>query len=174
MSETYTTSTLVTLTAVLLSILVIGTTSASSKVFSNSGNNIITNQNCTVITSCDLSSSNVINREPTSTTPSPSPTCPDTLTIFSFFNVAVSHSGSSLLSGQLVCEGSAGAIPGATITFTGTGVPSGVVAITDDHGNFRDVPFNTPTTPGNYTAQAHFAGTAGLQPSNSQIMQFIV
>ena len=67
------------------------------------------------------------------------------------------------------------AISGATITFTGTGVPSNVVAITDDNGNFRNVPFNTPTTPGNYTAQAHFAGTAaGLQPSNSQIIHFTV
>lgn len=65
--------------------------------------------------------------------------------------------------------------PGATITFTGTGVPPDLVAITDDLGNFKNVPFATPTTPGNYTIQAHFAGVQGaLLPSNSRIFHFTV
>jgi hypothetical protein len=58
MGKESTTLALVTLAAVLLSALVIGSTSVSSKLFSNSGNSIIANQNCTAGTSCDLSSSN--------------------------------------------------------------------------------------------------------------------
>jgi hypothetical protein len=40
------------------------------------------------------------------------------------------------------------------------------LATTDDLGNFRNVPFTTLATPGNYTIQAHFVGVPGaLLPS---------
>ena len=48
-------------------------------------------------------------------------------------------------------------VPGVTIAFTGTGVPPNLVATTGDEGKYA-VQFPTPTMPGTYTIQAHFAG----------------
>ncbi len=171
MSKRSTTFTLVTLAAVLLSTVAIGSTSASSKVFSNSGNNIITKQTCIADGSCNLSSSNVINREPSSTTPSPSP--PEFGTILTLsVSVAKKELIAVLLSGSSVVSQP---VP-ITITFTGTGVPPNLVAtIAPGEDALAVVPFEPPTTPGTYTAQAHFAGLEGiLLPSDSPVKRFSI
>ena len=172
MSKTATTFTLVTLAAVLLSTVAIGSTSASSKVFSNSGNNIITKQNCIADGSCNLSSSNVINREPASTAPSPSPApCPGGIPT----TILLLALAPPLLSGSLECESDSTGVAGATITFTGTGfVHPNLVATTDSGGEYFVDDFGPPTTPGTYTVQAHFAGLPGISPSDSGVPTFTV
>jgi hypothetical protein len=169
MSKTSTTLALASLVTVLLSTVVIGSTSASSKVFSNSGTNIKTVQNCTAGDSCTLSSSNVITQQPGSTTPSPS-LCQAGGTLLSLSVV-----GNNLLTGSLVCDTETFAISGATITFTGTGVPHNpnFVATTANDGQYF-MSFSPPTTSGTYTVQAHFAGLPGLNPSDSQTQTFTV
>ena len=172
MSKTSTTFVLITLAAVLLSTVAIGSTSASSKVFSNSGNNIITKQNCIADGSCNLTSSNVITQQPSSTTPSPSPSpCASDVGGLTILTLAVAP---PLLSGSLTCVSTPTVISGATITFTGTGVPRNLVATTHSGGEYFVDSFDPPTTPGTYTVQAHFAGSTGLQPSTSSTETFTV
>ena len=115
-----------------------------------------------------MSSSNVITQQPGSTTPSPSPSCHGGVTLLSLSVV-----GTDLLTGSLLC-GDGTLINGATITFTGTGVPHNpnFVATTNDGEYFMS--FSPPTTPGTYTAQAHFAGSPTLNPSDSQTQTFTV
>lgn len=169
MSKTSTTLALVSLVTVLLSTVVIGSTSASSKVFSNSGTNIKTVQNCTAGDSCTLSSSNVITQQPGSTTPSPSPNCIGGVTLLSL------SVETALLTGSLTCADAPFVVSGATITFTGTGVPHNpnFVATTASDGQYF-MSFSPPTTSGTYTVQAHFAGSPGLNPSDSQTQTFTV
>lgn len=57
---------------------------------------------------------------------------------------------------------------------TGTGVPRNLVATTDSGGEYFVDDFHPPTTPGTYTVQAHFAGSPGLNPSNSDTKSFTV
>jgi len=173
MSKTSTTLalTISTIALVLLN-TVPGSTLAHSSL-SNSGNIIKSDQNCSDTDSCTLTSSNVINQQPASTTSSPSPSpsnpCfPTALTILSLF------AAQNTLSGYLQCAASPDTgVPGAIITFTGTGVPPNVVATTDSNGHYFVRP-TSPTTPGTYTAQAHFAGGNGLDPSESTLEQFVV
>jgi len=73
------------------------------------------------------------------------------------------------MGGKLVCEkGTAIAnnpgIAGATITFTGSGVPPNAVAKTDSDGNYF---FSAPEAekPGTYNVQAHFSGATLRGPS---------
>ena len=68
-----------------------------------------------------------------------------------------------------------------TITFTGTGVPPNLVAtIPAGEDAVAVVLFEPPTTPGTYTAQAHFAGLTLpddggiLLPSDSQVQSFTI
>lgn len=72
------------------------------------------------------------------------------------------------------CTGSV--VGGATITFTGTGVPPGLTAVTD--AKLLQRTFNTvyprPLLRGTYTVQAHFAGQGIFGPSNSGTQTFTV
>ena len=70
-----------------------------------------------------------------------------------------------------------------TTTFTGTGVPPNLVAtIPPGEEAVVVLPFDPPTKPGTYTAQAHFAGltlsgVAGggiLLPSDSDVESFTI
>ena len=73
------------------------------------------------------------------------------------------------MGGKLVCEkgttiGNNPGIAGATITFTGSGVPPNAVAKTDSDGNYF---FSAPEAekPGTYNLQAHFSGATLPGPS---------
>jgi hypothetical protein len=188
MGEISTALALGSLVAVLLSTLSIGSTLASSKVFSNIGNSIITNQNCTAGTSCDLSSSNVINREPTSTTSSPSPTlgtsntlCGSCLNgpcpfVMSFAVADLAEYGHpdlmELTEGKMNCASGTVFLTnlnGQVIQLYGSGpaptIRSGTTTTTDQFGDFpfpAPVEFPTPTTPGNYMINAMFNGNPNL------------
>ncbi|HYA84262.1 MAG TPA: hypothetical protein VEH06_12550 [Candidatus Bathyarchaeia archaeon] len=177
---------LVILAAVLLSTLVIGSTSASSKVFSNSGNSIITNQNCTAGNSCDLSSSNVINREPTSTMSSPptlgaSPVCGQCLNgpcplLFSFAVADLAEYGHpdqmEVTGGKMNCGTGTVFLTnlnGEQIQLRASGPApirlSQATATTDQYGDWPfpfAITFPTPTTPGNYRIDAMFNGDPNL------------
>ena len=138
---------------------------------SNSGNIINTHQNCVAGTSCNLSSSNVINREPTSTTPPPE--------FGTILLLSVRNTQKELAFALSDSNGVVNVNADITITFTGTGVPPGtVVTIPAFHDAVASIPF--PTTPGTYTAQAHFAGVTLpngdgiLSPSDSKVVSFNV
>ncbi len=162
--------------------MTIGSTLASSKVFTNSGNIIKTYQNCTAGNSCSLSSSNVITP---STSPSlgtsQSPPCGNQEVVgetdLTVEPGTVSMNPSTLeVKGALTCSETAAEIPGAHITFTGTGIipsPFPIPSTTDTNGQyFAELPITT--TPGTYTVQAHFAGSFDLQPSDSAPETFTV
>jgi len=163
---------LASLVTVLLSTVAIGGASASSKDLSNSGNIINTHQNCVAGTSCTLSSSNVINREPTSTTPAP-PEFGTTLLL------SVRNTQKELAFSLIDSNGVVNVNADITITFTGTGVPPNLAVTIPAFGDaVGSIPF--PTTPGTYTAQAHFAGVTLpngdgiLLPSDSQVVSFTI
>jgi hypothetical protein len=172
------TSTTLTLTISSLALVLLGTVPGSTLAhssFSNSGNIIKSEQNCADTDSCTLSSSNVINQGPTSTTPSPSPT------FGTILDLGVELAQKELM-GVLLFEDTTRPVDvnvPLTITFTGTGVPPNLVTtIPAGEPAFISVPFEPPTNPGTYTVQAHFAGAqipAGtLSPSDSQIVMFTV
>jgi hypothetical protein len=167
------TSTTLTLTISSLALVLLGTVPGSTLAnssFSNSGNIIKSEQNCANTDSRTLSSSNVINQGPTSTTPAPSPTFGTILDL-----------GVELVDVLLFGETTRPVdvnVP-LTITFTGTGVPPNLVTtIPAGEPAFISVPFEPPTNPGPYTVQAHFAGaqipTGTLSPSDSRIVMFAV
>jgi hypothetical protein len=128
---------LASLAAVLLSTLVIGSTSASSRGFSNGGNNIITDQNCTAGNLCNLSSSNVITGEPGSTNP-PSPGLP-TETKAILVNMVVINrglprliitgAGHSLVTLNKPCNITNGVVRGEGV-LTGVGIVHGSIELT--------------------------------------------
>jgi hypothetical protein len=149
-----------------------GSTLAHSS-FSNSVNIIKSEQNCADTNSCTLRSSNVINQEPGSTTRSPSTFA----TILGLGELAQKD-----LVGVLLDEGSERPVDvkvPLTISFTGTGVPSNLVAtIHAGRQAFYIAPFQPPINPGTYTVKAHFAGAeipgGTLSPSDSQVMSFTI
>jgi len=175
MGKKSTTLALASIVVVLLSTMAMGSASASSKDLSNSGNIINTHQNCVAGTSCNLSSKNVISREPTSTTP-----CPQESPTILLLRVNVQQKNLDVeltdVSGHAVSVNTE-----ITITFTGTGVPPNL-STTIDPGNeaFDVVPFMPPTQPGTYTAQAHFRGVTLpngdgiLLPSDSSVESFTI
>jgi len=101
--------------AAALAALLLSTASglANAKSFSNSGNYLVNNQNCTAGNTCNLSSSNTVTGSSGLTTPPPStaPT-PTTLT------VSVTGSGSDTVLQGTLRTGTGSDIVGATITFT--------------------------------------------------------
>jgi hypothetical protein len=200
MSKTSTTLAFASLVTVLLSTVVIGT--ASAKVFSNSGNIIKSDQNCFHTDSCTLTSSNVINQQPASTTPSPSPSpAPTRLTLMLKDTSPPSPACVGLPSQppcidcgdtfQLTSMLSEAYSPGngidgaaGTITFTGTaltGLPGDSVpgllspVVGSAGGNYLAF-FETPNIPefGTFTIQAHYAGNAEFMPADSQTQSFFL
>jgi hypothetical protein len=125
--------------------------------------------------SCTASSTDMISQEggvsPTQAPPSRcTPTMhPTVLTLAISPNPDLRIGEPVLPTGTLsdICTGSG--ISGATITFTGTGVPGGVSVVTDAAGSYPpfSVVFAAPGIPGNYTVQAHFSGLGIFGLSNS-------
>jgi hypothetical protein len=184
------TSSTLALTISSLALVLLGTVPGSTLAhssFSNSGNSIITNQNCTAGTSCDLSSSNVINREPASTTSSPSPTlgaspvcgqclngpCP-LLFSFAVFDAAeYGHPDQmEVTEGKMNCGTGTVFLTnlnGEQIQLRASGPApirlSETTATTDQYGDWPfpfGITFPTPTTPGNYRIDAMFNGDPNL------------
>jgi hypothetical protein len=113
--------------------------------FSNSGNYLVNDQNCTAGNSCNLSSSNTVSGSSGLTSPSPTPTpTPTTLTLF----VAPAEPGAPALQFSGTLRTGAGPVVGATITFTqslpgenhSTPVATDGPAVTDNNGNYRVLP----------------------------------
>ena len=136
------TSTTLALTISTLALVLLGTVPGSTLAhssFSNSGNIIKSDQNCSYTDSCTLTSSNVITQQPASTTspsPSPSSPCQPDDGGATILTLTVLTGVGPQLTGTLTCVSTPTGISGATITFTGTGVARNLVATTDSGGNF--------------------------------------
>jgi hypothetical protein len=130
--------------------------------FSNSGNYLVNDQNCTAGT-CNLSSSNTVTSGSSGLT-SPPPSTPSVLTLF-IVPATGAPPGLDEISGSLRAAGSP--VAGATITFTVTN-PGGTTSplnlgsvVTDLNGNYGPIPVNTtsPDTPiSGSQVTAHYAG----------------
>jgi len=129
--------------------------------FTNSGNYLLNDQNCTAGNSCNLSSSNTVTSGSsgfTSPPPSTAPT-PTTLTL-----VVAPASGGNNLMGTLKTDTGSG-IAGTTITFTqqNDGAPAAPVE-TGINGNYNAIP-TVPLESGD-TITAHYAGAPPVAASS--------
>jgi hypothetical protein len=129
--------------------------------FTNSGNYLVNDQNCTAGT-CNLSSSNTVTGSSGLTSPAPS--TPSVLTLF-IVPAMGAPPGVDEISGSLRAAGSP--VAGATITFTVTN-PGGTTSplnlgdvVTNLNGNYGPIVVNTlsPDTPiSGSQVTAHYAG----------------
>jgi hypothetical protein len=147
-------------TLLMLGMAVIGSGHvALARNFSNSGNYLVNDQNCTAGT-CNLSSSNTVTGSSGLTSPSPTPT-PTNLTL----QIRPVVSGLSRLTGSLNTD--TGPVVGAKITFTTSdGKPVGTRPMTVVTGNDGIYGAIASVSSGK-TVTAHFAGTDTLAASDS-------
>ena len=147
----------------------------NSRVIENSGNYQESQQSCD--NSCTVTSSNVITQGSASRTMINPPMANVTQLILNvlppFLPGGIAQAFVFLLTTGPCVRGCPVLSP-ITITFTGTGVPPNFAATLPNGAGQQVVNLRTPTTPGNYTAQAHFAGTVNLLPSDSAIVKFTV
>jgi len=128
----------------------------NTRDFTNSGNYLVNDQNCTAGNSCNLTSSNTITSGSSGLT-SPPPT-PTTLTLV---YVPVNN----ILTGTLTFTDTGSGIARATITFTqqNDGAPAAPVE-TDINGNYNAFP-SVPLKSGD-TITAHYAGAPPVAASS--------
>jgi hypothetical protein len=139
---------------------------ALARNFSNSGNYLVNDQNCTAGNSCNLSSSNTVTSGSsglTSPPPSTAPT-PTTLTVSAMFLIPNDPNSPIELQGTLRTD--TGPVAGATITFTAAALDGNTIPITtetpaetDNDGNYQTEVASPPSAQlVGATVTAHYTG----------------
>lgn len=106
--------------------------------------------------------------------PPPPTTHPTILTLTIFTNTDHLRPGAPIILTGILRDPITGlGISAVPITFTGTGIPSGINPVTATAGTYNSFPFPAPA-PGTYTVQAHFLGEGIFRPSDSPIQTFTV
>ena len=138
----------------------------NTRDFTNSGNYLLNDQNCTAGNSCNLTSSNTVNSGSSGST-SPPPSTSATPTTLTLVVAPASCCGNNLM-GTLKTDTGSG-IAGATITFTQQGQSSPLTTTvspveTDIFGNYHAFP--TVSLESGDTITAHYAGAPPVAASS--------
>src|SRR5215469_5725158 len=139
-------------TLLMLGMAVIGSghiALAHTRDFTNSGNYLVNNQNCTAGNTCNLRSSNTVTSGSSGLTSPPPSTAPTPTTL----TLSVSPTGALELFGTLKTD-TGSPIAGAAITFTDDHGFSISPAVTDANGNYLTMPGGIEGS----TVTAHYAG----------------